>query len=262
VAIWAVALALGERMPGLSAPRGPRLWAHMVGFAIFSNALPFLLISWGQQYVTSAFAGISMAVVPLFTLALAHFLIAGERLNGPRIAGFVLGLAGVGVLIGPGVFSSSGQPLEDLGRLALIASAASYAVGSMNTRLCPPIGLLPYSAGGLLIATAMLLPWALIAEGVPTLSGAAPTLALVYLGLGSTALATLLLVRVIRRAGPTFLTQVNYHVPVWSVALGVTVLGEAAEWSFFLALGLILAGLAVTRARPGVLGIWLGRRRG
>ncbi|MCW1934470.1 EamA family transporter [Pararhodobacter zhoushanensis] len=73
------------------------------------------------------------------------------------------------------------------------------------------------------------------------------TLALVYLGLMPTALATLIMVHVIRSAGPTFLTQTNYQVPVWSVLFGVLILSEPLPPQFLAALGLILTGLAVSR---------------
>jgi drug/metabolite transporter (DMT)-like permease len=72
-------------------------------------------------------------------------------------------------------------------------------------------------------------------------------MAVVFLGLFPTGLATLLIVMVIRGAGPSFLSQVNYHVPVWSVLLGVLVLSETLPPSFLAALGLILSGLLVSR---------------
>ena len=61
------------------------------------------------------------------------------------------------------------------------------------------------------------------------------------------AFATLILVHVVRSAGPTFLTQTNYQVPVWSVLFGTLLLSEPLPPQFLAALGLILAGLAVSR---------------
>lgn len=110
------------------------------------------------------------------------------------------------------------------------------------------------SAGGLQhggavwSATALILPIALWQEGLPEFHGGL-LLALIYLALGPTAFATLLLVRVVRSAGPTFLIQANYQVPVWSVIFGVAFLGESLPPQFLGALGLILAGLTISRAR-------------
>ncbi len=61
-----------QGLPPAGTPRGRRIWLHCVGMGIFSNALPFALLSWGQVQVSSGFAGISMAVVPLLVLPLAH----------------------------------------------------------------------------------------------------------------------------------------------------------------------------------------------
>ena len=86
--------------------------------------MPFMLISWGQQYVTSGFAGISMAAVALIVLPMAHLMVPDERLNPRKILGFLIGFAGVLVLIGPRAFSSTGADLETLGRLACVGAAA------------------------------------------------------------------------------------------------------------------------------------------
>lgn len=251
LALITVARATGHRLPALRGKGGLRVWAFAFALALFSNALPFFLLSWGQQYVTSGFAGITMAAVPLFVIGLAHVFVPGERLTQARVAGFVLGLAGVALLIGGEVFASTGAALEDVARLSCVGAAACYAIGSIFTRHAPPVPLPAFSAAALTAATVMIVPVALLLEGVPALPVDAPRslAAMLYLGLGPTALATLILVRVIRSAGPGFLSQVNYHVPVWSVILGVTLLGETLPPQFILALGVILAGLAISRAR-------------
>ena len=75
-----------------------------------------------------------------------------------------------------------------------------------------------------------------------------------YLALFPTAVATILLTIVVRRAGPPFLSLVNYQVPVWAVIIGATVLGEALPGHFLMALGIILSGLFISqwrrRAKP------------
>lgn len=247
IALLLLALALGLPMPRPGSPEGRRLLLFGIAMGALSNALPFVLISWGQQYVTSAFAGVSMAAVPLFVLALAHFLVPGEGLTPARIVGFLLGVAGVGLLVGGDALARGGGPLEDLGRAACILAAASYAVGAIITRRCPPVNPIAIGAVALLAASGMLAPLALALEGVPVPGDIAPLaqLSLLYLGLAPTALGTLILVRVIRSAGPGFLTQVNYHVPLWAVVFGALLLGEAVTGTFAMALVLILSGLAV-----------------
>lgn len=244
------ARAMGLRLPRLSDPQGGRIWLHIAGMGLFSNALPFFLLSWAQKHVASGFAGITMAAVPLFTMLIAHRLVPGERMTRWKVAGFALGIAGVAVLIGPRALTPRGDDLESAARLICIAAALSYSIGGVITRLCPPVPLVAFSAAALLAATLMIVPLALAVEGLPDLAtaGTKPILALLYLGLGPTALATLLLVRVIQTAGPTFLTQSNYQVPLWSVIFGTLFLHEKLPATILLALALILAGLAVSRA--------------
>ncbi|MGY6550077.1 MAG: DMT family transporter [Roseinatronobacter sp.] len=239
-----IAWALGVRITF----SGPIL-AYAGGMGLLSNIVPFYLLSLSQQHVTSGFAGITMAAIPLFVIGLAHLMVAGERLTGPKAAGFAMGLIGVGVLIGPGIFERTGAELETLASLGCLAAALSYALGSIVTRNCPEVHPVGFGLLALGIATLLLAPVALVLEGLPVRPELRPALAVLYLGLLPTGYATYLLVGIIRRAGPSFLAQVNYHVPVWSVLLGVLVLGEALPGQFLLALGVILAGLMLSRRR-------------
>ncbi|MEZ5912606.1 MAG: DMT family transporter [Paracoccaceae bacterium] len=220
---------------------------HLLLIGVCSTALPFFLLSWGQQSVPSAFAGLSMAAVPLFVLPLAHVFIPGEVITLRKGLGFSLGFAGVLVLLGHDAFSGGSGGL--LPRLACVAAALCYAVSGISTRRCPPIDPIMLSALSLLIGSVALVPAMLVFEGLPNRAATTPTIAIIFLGLVPTAFATLLRVRVIRSAGPSFMTLTNYQVPLWSVAFGALVLDESLSPNFWLALGAILTGLAISQYR-------------
>ena len=234
-------------LPPLRGAQGRRLWLGVLGFGIFSMALPFFLLSWGEGYVASGFAGMSMAAAPLLVLPLAHFLVPGDQLTRPKVAGFVIGFIGVVVLIGAGAFTSIGNEMEPLARLACLGAAASYAVGSIIIRLTPKIDPIAFAASATLLAAAMILPAALLIESLPMAPSALSWGALIYLGVVPTALANLLLVAVIRSAGPSFMSLVNYQVPLWSVAFGALFLSESLPARSYAALALILAGMAISQ---------------
>lgn len=218
-----------------------------------------MLLAWGQQYVTSGFAGVSMASVALTVLPLAHFLVPGERLTWRRTCGFLIGFAGVCVLIGGHAFESTGAALETAGRMACIAAACCYDVSSILMRRLPaadPIGL---STVLLLVATAIVVPAALSVEGLPPMPPGQTLLIIAFLGLVPTALANFLRVTVIRSAGPVFMSLTNYRVPIWSVLMGIALLGEPTPPSLLLALVLILAGLGLSQY--GALKRLFGGRR-
>lgn len=249
IVIGALTLTGVAVVMGIKLPTHAGIWGFAAAMGIFSSALPFFLLSWSQQHVTSGFAGISMAAIPLFVLGFAHFLVPGDRLTNAKAAGFMLGLLGVGVLIGPGVLAMTGSELETLARLGCLAASLSYAIGSIVTRRCPEVHPMAFGVLALWMASVIMVPAALWHEGVPALPAPRPLLALLFLGLLPTGLATLLKISIIRSAGPSFLAQVNYHVPVWSVLLGVMILSEDLSPRILLALGIIISGLVVSRSR-------------
>lgn len=244
--LGAAALLLLMRVMGRRWPTGGRrLWAFLIAISLLSTALPFYLLSWGQQYVPSAFAGISMAALPLFVLPLAH-VFAEEPLTYRRTAGVIVGFIGAAVLIGPGIFAATGDRAA-AGQLACVAAALSYAVAAILTRRCPPIDPVALSTITLVVGSVVLIPAMLLAEGVPGWAGQTSGFAILFLGLMPTALAAVLRVHVIRSAGPVFMTLVNYQVPLWSMVFGVLILSEALPWRFFVALALIMTGLALSQ---------------
>ena len=248
--VLAVSFVLGYGLPDTKSENGRRIWLHAFGFGLFTNALPFALLSWAQLHVTSAFAGVTMALVPLVVLPLAHFLVPGERMGPRRVIGFLIGFAGALVLIGPqNLAFSGGGDLSVIAGLACFAATACYAIGSVITRLSPPGPQIAFTAAGLTIASVIAVVIAFVAEGPPQMPDADSLAAVVYLGLLPTGLASFILVFVIRRAGPTFLSLVNYQVPVWAVIFGVLILGESLPSSFFGALALILIGLGISQLR-------------
>ncbi len=242
-----IVLATGQGLPSRATAIGRRIWLHCLGMGIFSNALPFALLAWGQERVSSGFAGITMAVVPLLVLPLAHVFVPGEQMTLRKAAGFVIGFLGVALLVGVGDGGSAGG--VGLARIACVAASCSYAVGAIITRLAPPGPTVSFGAAGLLIASAISVPLALVFEGWPASPPLPALLGVLYLGIFPTALATIALVYVVQSAGPSFMSLVNYQVPVWAVILGLVVLDEDLPPQFLGALALILAGLAVSQLR-------------
>jgi len=238
---------VGRGLPPLRGSGAGHIWAFIVAIAIFSNVIPFSLLSWAQQVVASGFAGVCMAAVPLLVLPLAHVFVPGERMTLRRLTGFVIGTIGVAVLIGPEAFRATGNDMEPLARIACVGTAACYAIGSIFTRRCPPVDLLALAAAVLMVAALIITPVALYTEGLPTMPRGWSLAALIYLGLLPTGVAQIILVQVIRDAGPVFMSLVNYQVPVWSVIFGAVLLAEPLPPSLLLAMALILGGVALSQ---------------
>jgi len=228
-------------------PRSLKSWQIFLLFGFVGNLLPFFLIAWGQQTIDSGLAGMIMAIMPLVTMCLAHYFVPGEDLNTFKIIGFLLGITGVIILLGP-VFR--GTMLETLSGIAVFVAACSYAVNTILVRRLPRFD--PVVAGtGLLIAASLVLlaPWWLLATPVNDEASTTSLIALIWLGVGPTGIATIVLFIVIDRAGPTFLSTINYLIPVVAFFAGVMFLNEPLSWMGLLALAIILSGISITRFR-------------
>lgn len=244
--LGAMALLLLMRVMNSPLPTfDTRMIKYLVVIGVLNTALPFALLSWGQQYVPSAFAGISMAALPLFVLPLAH-IFTDEKLSTRNLLGVIMGFVGAVVLIGPSVLKI-GTGMEPLGQLACLAAALSYAISSIMTRRCPPIDAITMAALLLVVGAVTLIPAMLWIEGIPTVTDRTSTTAIIFLGIVPTALAALLRVHTIRTAGAVFMTLVNYQVPVWSMIFGAWILSEILPLRFFIALGLIMFGLTISQ---------------
>ncbi|WP_113911032.1 DMT family transporter [Roseovarius dicentrarchi] len=260
ILLLTIAYARGTGLPPVRGKGAGLIWVFALGMGVFTNALPFFLLSWSQQFVASGFAGVCMAVVPLLILPLAHFLVPGDRMNLRRFTGFLIGTCGVAVLIGPSAFAATGTEFELTARIACIAAAFSYAIGAILTRLCPDVDMISLAAAALSIGAALFVPYALMIEGVPDSIPATSLLALLYLGTLATGTAQLLLVQIIRSAGPVFMSLLNYQVPLWSMMLGIVFLGEELPTNIYWALLLILFGLGLSQA-SALKRLFSGRRR-
>lgn len=251
LAIGALILIAVVRALGHKFPAPGRIWFSYAAVAVVGNSLPFLLISWGQQTIDSALAGILMAIMPLATLVLAHFFVAGERMTRKRVAGFALGFVGIVVLMEPAALTGLGGTGRNvLAQLAVLAGALCYATQSVLVRLKITGNVMVGSAAIIAIAAIISLPLALAVDRPWQLTPSASSLwAVIWIGIGPTAIATLAFLKLIDSAGPTFMSMVNYCVPVVAVFLGVALMGETPGAHAYAGLVLILSGIALSRFR-------------
>jgi drug/metabolite transporter (DMT)-like permease len=246
LALGALVLSMVVYARGHSIPLEWRAWGGFLVMAIVGNALPFFLISWGQKSVDSSVAGMIMAIMPLLTVVFAHYFVADEKLNRYKLIGFTLGITGVVLLLGP-VFDGGGR--EFWSGLAIFTAASCYAVNSILIKRLPRFNPMVGACGVLSMASLIMLPvWLLLAPENNTISQDS-MMAVVWLGIGPTGIATIILFLVIDRAGPTFLSTINYLIPVVAFLCGAWLLSEPATWQHFAALAMILGGIGITRIR-------------
>ncbi|MEV0732920.1 DMT family transporter [Polymorphospora sp. NPDC050346] len=241
-ALLVACFASGRRLPPWGAT-----WGHIVVAAFFCNALPFALFSLGQQTVDSGVAGVLNATTPLWA-ALIGVVAGTERgLRPVRLLGLLLGFAGVVLIFAP--WRSTG-PVGG-GALAIVAAAASYAVGFayMGRHLVgkgvPTISLAAAQLVAATALTALLLPAGGLAPVVRV--GTQTLIVVVILGVVATGATFYLTYRIIAAEGATNAAAVGYLLPVVSVALGVVVLGEGLNPWIVAGMVVVLGGVGLIR---------------
>ena len=260
VVAWSrLALAAAVLLPvawKLGALRGlGERWRILAVFAAIEMAIPWPLIGFGEVHITSSLAAILIAAVPLFVALIALRFDHSERPTPVRLAGMLIGLAGVVALVGIDI---GGRSDELLGALAVLVAAFCYAVGPMivKRRLSDVDPLGPVAAS-LAIGTLLVTPFAL--ADLPDSAPSADTVAsIVVLGLVCSALAFLFFFRLIAEIGPSRATVITYVNPVVALALGVAILDESVTTGVVVGLLLILAGSWLStdgRLPPGLAGL-------
>jgi drug/metabolite transporter (DMT)-like permease len=161
--------------------------------------------------------------------------------------GFVFGIGGIVLILGPTILGSQNSLV---GCLLVLSAAILYAGNSIIARRLPSYNSSVVSTGAMIcsaLASLVIWPSALNIEWQTINTSSLVTI--IWLGVFPTAVASIILFALIQRAGPTFLSNINYLIPVVAYFLGALVLGELVVWHDVLALGAILFGIVVSR-RP------------
>ena len=242
IGVAGLALVVLFRRPTF--PRGRRIYGLLALLGVTNTALPFLLISWGEQSIDSAVASILNGTVPLFAMVFAHFALQDDRMTRARVAGLILGFLGVIVLMSgdlvPGEVRTGG-----LGQLAILVASILYAFSTVFARKNLH-GLSPVVQSFVPLVVADLFIWTgAVAIEAPVL---APTsgltwFALVWLGLLGSCVAYLLLFTLLHRVGPTRTTMVTYVFPVVGLVLGIVFLQEPVTPSLLIGAAMVVAGI-------------------
>jgi drug/metabolite transporter (DMT)-like permease len=251
VALAALALQAVLRVAGIPIPSDRRAWRAFIGMGILNNVIPFVLIVWGQSHIASGLASILNATTPLFTVLVAHVLTRDERLTGLRMAGVLVGFAGVAAMIGGDALDAIGVNVA--AQLAVLAAALSYAFSGVFGRRFKTLGIAPAAtaAGQLTASSIILVPLAILADRpwtLPMPSGEAAA-SILGLALVSSAFAYILFFRLLEAAGATNAGLVTFLIPVSAILFGTVLLDEVLKPKHIGGMILIAAGLALIDGR-------------
>lgn len=218
---------------------------------LLNNLVPFSLLFWAQTMIPSGLASILNATTPIFSIVVAHFLLADERMAANKAAGIGFGFFGVVVLLGGNLLDSKGFAL--VGMLACLGAALSYGFAGVYGRRFKAMGLsaTQVAFGQLTATTTMMVPtvfvidrpWSLPPPSLPVIAS------LVALAVVSTAFAYVIFFRLLASAGAVNSALVTLLIPVSAIVLGALFLGEALAFQHYVGMALIAVGLLAIDGR-------------
>jgi drug/metabolite transporter (DMT)-like permease len=245
--------------------RGIRFWDYrdhaleFAGLGLLMNVIPFSLLFIGQTVLGAGVESILNATTPIWTVVVAAIFTVDERVTFNKVGGILLGISGLVVMIGPGVLTGLGGPLW--AELAVLAATLSYAFAGILAKRFKGVPPTVTSTGQMTASTLIMIPVVLAYDGVPAVTSIDTSVWLAILGLGllSTAFAYILYFSIVRTAGATNASLVTLIVPVSAILLGTIFLGERLAAHDFMGMALIAFGLIIIDGR--LANAWLQRQK-
>lgn len=248
------------RLRGISLPREMKAWKLFAFQQIINSTIPFLIITWAQQYVPAANTVVLAATTPIFAFLITFGITRHEPATLLKLAGAMLGLAGTAVIIGLDALTSLGH--EIVAEIAILLATLSFACGTIFGLRMSGYQPTVVAAGSLLFGGLLLLPLSLIVERPWTLHPTMPSMvAVVAMGIFSSALGLMLFYMCLTRLGTlTTNSQAYLRIPI-GVGLSVLLLGEAVPPNLAAGLVLVMIGVAAMTIPGEQIKRWLKRSR-
>ena len=247
LAVATALLLIIMKAAGLSFPTG-RIWIPLIIAGIIGLTIPFSLLAWAQQKIDAGLAAILMATMPLFTLLLAQLFTKDEKPNRYSIGGFAIALFGVIVLFGFDKLASLAD--QSVRQYAVIGAAFCYGLNAIVTKKLIGMDWRQSTACLLVIGFVASIPLLIISDLSSLQAPAEAWAATIYTGIVPTAIGTIIIILIVRRTSASFLSQINFLVPLFGVAFAILFVNEALPANGALALLTILCGVALARRRP------------
>jgi len=262
-AIAAIGLNIVIWLQGKRLPTDRRSLGALLFLGIVNTVLPFGLITWGEIYIESSLASILQGTAALFTLIVAHFAFADERITPRKIAGLLVGFLGVVVLasrseVGSAT-SNSTALMHLLGQLAIIVASICYAFGGVYARKVANGRIDPFVTAAGAMTVAALASGILTYAVLPLSAGVSPV---AYTSLSAAALGAVLALGIINTFGAYLIyyplvtvlgaartSMVTYVVPVVGLILGAVFLHEQVDARLLLGAAMILGSIAIVNLR-------------
>ena len=223
------------------------LFMSLVGIVI-----PFIAIITGQKNIDSAMASILMATMPISTILLSHLFLDDEKMNKQKFIGFIISFLGVFILIYRDdlfIDNSISETFES--QLLVILGATLYAFAAIYGKKYKITDPLSASTGTILFATFFMTIYLIfIDQSKPSYSNLLLDMNILLLGVLCTAIATVIYFQILQSEGASFISMMNFLIPLWAILFGIIILNDQFSWNYILGLLVILFGIKLANSIP------------
>lgn len=242
VLLVALAAAAGRK---IELDRGSLRIGTVMG--IFNLTVPFLLTTYALRYASAGFVGFMIALIPLSTALIAHYLLPDEPLHMRKVMSLMVALTGVGLLLlsGDSGLATGGRPMLAAGLTGVAVVAIGYA-GVYAKRVAGAYNAITLTTTQFGIGALMSIPVALVTEGMPHSITTHGWLVITYLAVVSSIVPFLLFYWLLRHVSSTGVAMIAYLVPLVGLFAGIVLLDEQLQTGIAVGGLLILAGVVLT----------------
>ena len=226
-----------------------RDWQYYLFMSTVGIVAPFILIVYGQQQIDSSLAGILMATMPISTIILSHFFLHDEKLTRRKFTGFVIAFIGITILVIQDFSNLKINILSNISsELMVMSGAILYSCSAVYGKRFKHTDPLSASTGTIFFSAIMMFMYLLIF--VPTeisnidLRNSA---SLVLLGVFCTAIATIIYFQILQTSGASFISIMNYLIPIWAILFGVIFFQEEIFMNYIVGLILVILGINISQ---------------
>ena len=221
------------------------LFMSLVGIVI-----PFIAIINGQRNIDSAMAGILMATMPITTILLSHFFLVVEKINQQKFIGFLISFFGVFILIyREDLFINNSFSKTLISQLQVMLGSTLYSIAAIYGKKYKMTDPVSASTGTILFATFFMLIYLIfIDESNVSIPMLLVNYNILLLGILCTAIATIIYFQILQTAGASFLSIMNFLIPLWAILFGILILNDDFSWNYIFGLIIILSGIKLANS--------------
>ncbi len=224
-------------------------WQYYLFMSTVGIVVPFILIVYGQQQIDSSLAGILMATMPISTIILSHFFLNDEKLTKRKFAGFIIAFIGIAILIIKDFTKIEINILSDISsELMVMSGAILYSCSAVYGKRYKHTDPLSASTGTIFFSSIIMLFYLVIFT--PTEFNNIDlynSTSLILLGVFCTAIATIIYFQILQTSGASFISIMNYLIPIWAILFGVIFFQEQIFLNYIIGLMLVILGINISQ---------------